>query len=438
MRTTKDNFWLDTPYEPGPVLRGDHEADVAIIGGGFTGIAAAYFIKQRFPKKRVIVLEGEYIGFGSSGRNSGGVSGIMAHNYLNLKKKFGLEKAAQLSRFIAQGVPIVEELIGKYSIDCDYVRTGRLVIAETERQVKLLEEEKKAADELRANVDWLGREEARSRFGWPNVLAAVRHPHEGTGNPVKFVRGMRRVVESLGVEVYEYSRCTHVETGRIMLLYTPLGRVRAQDIVVATNAYSNPLELLRYKVLPFYLYQIVTEPLTKAQWDELHLPGRENTFLAKNLYWAVRPTSDNRLLFVECNVLYFYDIERDYSYWPSEYRRYYKLLIEKFPFLQGIKITHEWGGRIGITLDFLPKVGRTGKHENIYYALGYNGSGWAPSQVIGKMLAALMAGEKSESTENMLINKSALGVRSASIMYIGVKGLLSLYKMYDRMLDAGK
>ena len=438
MRTAKDSFWLDTLYEPGPAIRGEHDADVAIIGGGFTGIAAAYFIKQRFPKKRVIVLESEYVGFGSTGRNSGGVSGIMAHNYLNLKKKFGIEKGAQLSRFIAQGVPIVEELIEKYSIDCDYVRTGRMVFAETERQVKLLEEEKKAADVFGANVDWLGREEARSRFGARNVLAAVRHPHEGTGNPAKFVRGMKRVVESLGVEVYEYSRCTHVETGQTMVLYTPLGQVRAQNIVVATNAYSNPLGLLRYKVLPFYMYQIVTEPLTKAQWDELHMPGRDNTFLAKNLYWAVRPTLDNRVLFGECKVLYFYDAERDYSYCPSEYMRYYNLLIEKFPFLQGIKITHEWGGRLGITLDFLPKIGLTGKHENIYYALGYNGSGWAPSQVLGKMLAALMAGEKSELTENVLINKPALGVPSALIMYLGVKGLLALYKTYDRMLEVGK
>jgi gamma-glutamylputrescine oxidase len=438
MRTVKDNYWLDTPYEPSPALRAEIEADVAIIGGGFTGLAAAYFIKQRFPGKRVIVLESEYIGFGSSGRNSGGVSGIMGHNYLNLKKKYGIEKTVQLQRLISQGVPLVEELLEKHNIDCEYERTGRLVVAETESQNRLLEREKQAADEAGANVVWLGREEARSRFGGRDVLAAVRHPDEGIMNPAKFLRGMKRVVESLGSEVYEHSCCTHVETGPILSLYTPLGQIRARDIVVATNAYSNPLGLFRHRVLPFHLYQIVTEPLTQAQLDELHLPGRENTFLAKNLYWAMRLTTDNRVLFVQCDVLYFYDAERDHSHRPSEYRSYYKLLIEKFPFLEGIKMTHQWGGRIGITLDFLPRVGRTGKHDNIYYGLGYNGCGLAPGQLVGKILAALMAGESSELTNNMLINKPTWGVPSAFLTYLGAKGLLYFYKTSDRRLDMGR
>jgi len=264
------------------------------------------------------------------------------------------------------------------------------------------------------------------------------YPDEGIMNPAKFVRGMKKAVESLGAEVYEHSRCGHVEYGPIITLYTPLGQVRARDIVVATNAYSNPLGLFSHRVMPFHLYQIVTEPLTQAQLDKLHLPGRENTFIAKNLYWAVRLIKDNRILFVECDVLYFYNTERDYSYRPREYRSYYDLLIEKFPFLKGIKITHQWGGRIGITLDFLPRVGRTGKHDNIYYALGYNGCGLAPSQLFGKMFAALMDGETSELTNNMLINKSTLGVPSSFMMYLGAKGLSYYYKGVDRRLEAGK
>ncbi|MBI5117092.1 FAD-binding oxidoreductase [Candidatus Poribacteria bacterium] len=437
MRTASDNFWFHgiPPLESGAALFGEHEADVAIIGGGFTGIAAAYFIKQRFPEKRVIVLESEFVGYGSSGRNSGGVTGLLGHSCLHMKKKLGIEKTTRLLQFTFQSVSLVEELIKKHDIDCDYERAGRLVIAEGERQVRHLEEQAKASEEVGAKTLWLEKEEARSRFGGVNVLAALYLPDEGVINPVKFLRGMKRAAESIGVEVYEHSRCTHIEPGPMMSLYTSLGSVRARDIVMATNAYSNPLGLLKYKVLPFYIYQITTEPLTQGQLDEFHCKGQQNVFVAKNLYWAARFTADNRLMFVECDTLFFYDIECDYSHRPSEYRSHYRLMIEKFPFLKGIKVTHQWGGRIGITLDFLPSVGRTGKHNNVYYSMGYNGNGLGFGQLAGKMLAALMAGENSELTNNMLINKPMLGIPSASATYLASHGLKFYYKTRDRLLE---
>ncbi len=213
MRTARDNLWLDTSYAPGPMLWGEHEADVAILGGGFTGLGAAYFVKRRFPDKRVIVLESQYVGFGSSGRNSGGVSGNLGHNYRNLKEKFGPEKSTQLHPLIARSSAIVEGLIREHDIACDYERTGRMLVAETERQKRRLEEEVEASQEIGGAATWLDRAEARSHLGSVNVEAAVRYPNEGIVNPVKFLRGMRGVVDSLGVEVYEHSPCTHIEVG---------------------------------------------------------------------------------------------------------------------------------------------------------------------------------------------------------------------------------
>jgi glycine/D-amino acid oxidase-like deaminating enzyme len=437
MRTIADNFWFHgmPPLETRPALVGDHEADVTIIGGGFTGIAAAYFIKQRFPEKRVIVLESEFVGFGSSGRNSGGVTGLLGHSCLHMKKKLGLEQTTRLLQLTSKSVALVEELIKTHGIDCDYARAGRLVIAETERQVRFLEEQAKASEAVGEKVLWLGKEEARSRFGGINALAAVYHPDEGLIHPVRFLRGMKRAAESIGVEVYEHSRCSHIEAGPIVALYTSLGKVRARDVVIATNAYSNPLALFRYKVLPFYIYQIATEPLTEAQLDELHCRGQENVFVAKNLYWAARFTADHRLLFIECDTLFFYDLERDYSHRPSEFRSHYELMTRKFPFLKGIKVTHQWGGLIGITLDFLPSVGLTGTYKNIYYSMGYNGNGLAFAQLAGKMLAALMAGEDSDLTRNVLTNKPMWGVPSASAMYLATHGLKYYYKIIDRLLE---
>ena len=435
MRTSRDNLWLDAAYAPGPTLWGEHEADVAIVGGGYTGLGAAYFIKRRFPDKRVIVLESQYVGFGSSGRNSGGVSGVLGHNYRNLKRKFGLEKSNQLQRLIAQSFAIVEELIREHAIACDFERTGRMLVAENQRQKRLLEEEVEAAREIGGAAIWLEREEARSRLGSVDVQAAVRYPNEGIANPVKFLRGVRSVVDSLGVEVYEHSPCTHIEPGAKLSLHTPGGTVRASAMVLATQAYPNPLKLFHYRVLPFYVYNIATEPLTPRQMDELHLPGRENTFNAQNLYWAFRPTPDNRLLFTECDAFYVYHIERDHSHYPRAYQSHRRLLVEKFPFLQGIRVTHGWGGRLGITLDFLPSVGCTGRQGNIYYSAGYNGQGLCFGQLAGKMIAALMAGEESELTTNMLINRRLPGVPSALLSYAGCNGYKLLFRLSDRLLD---
>jgi len=419
-------------------LTGDLKTDVAIVGGGLTGLASAYFIKKRFPEKRVIVLESKFIGFGSSGRNSGIATGMLGNSALLLKKTHGREKAARLQQLAAQGFLLFEELVKEHGIDCDYERSGRLVIAENGKAMKLLEQEARACEETGAPVTWLERQEVHSRLGALDAFAGLYSPDEGKLNPAKFVRGMRKVVESLGVEVYEYSHCAHMEPGSTISLYTPLAHVRAATIVMATNAYENPLGLFRYKVLPFYVYNIVTEPLTKGQMDEFRWAGKFAVFNQKNLFWMGRLTADNRLLFIDNDALYFYRVDRDYSHRPSEYRSHFRLLIKTFPFLKGIEVTHQWGGRIGITLDFLPSIGRTGKHRNIYYSMGYNGHGVTFSQLAGKMLAELMAGEKTELTDHMLINKAVFGVPSASVMYLGINAYKSYFRILDLMLDMGK
>ena len=438
MRTTSENFWLDAPYEANPSIDGEHEADVAIIGGGFTGMASAYFIKERFPRKRVILLEGDFIGYGSSGRNSGIVTTLLGHNILPIKKAQGTETTALLHRLSLQSIALLEELIAEHQIDCDYERNGLLMLAETERQVKLLDKKVRAYEDIDGRVNWLDKNKVRSHFGAAKAMAGIYIDDDRALNPGKLARGMKKAAESLGVEVYEHSRCTHVERGPAISLYVPGGRVRARDIVVATNAYNNPLRLFRHKVLPFYVYNIVTDPLTDSQMEAFEWPDRENVYSSNYLFWAMRPTADNRLLFIDNDALYFYNVDRDYSYRPREYRSHYKMMTKMFPFLKGIKIAYQWGGRIGMTLDFLPSVGCTGKHRNIYYSMGYNGHGVAFSHLAGKMIAELMAGEDSTLTNHMLINKSIWGVPSASIMYLATNGYKLFYKGRDYFSIIGK
>jgi len=296
-----------------------------------------------------------------------------------------------------------------------------LVLAESEKELRFIEKKAQAHEKIGAPLKWIDSGELKSRFGALDARAALQGDDDLIVNPAKFVRGMKRVVESLGVEVYEHSRCTHIEPGHEILLCTSNGSVRAKDIVMATNAYVNPLGLHQYRVFPFYVYIIVTEPLTQAQMDEFGWPGRENIYGTKYLFCSYRPTVDNRFLFIENNAIYFHDIHKDYSHRPREYKSHHKKMVKMFPFMKGVRISHQWGGRIGITLDFLPSVGRTGKHSNIYYSMGYNGHGLAL-----------------ELTDHMLINRRLWGVPSASLSYAGINSYKMYFKALDLWLDIGK
>jgi glycine/D-amino acid oxidase-like deaminating enzyme len=260
-------------------------------------------------------------------------------------------------------------------------------------------------------------------------------PDDGMLDPVKLLRGMRDVVDSLGVEVYENSRCSHVEAGPVLSLFTALGQVRAKNVVIATNAYANPLGLLQQKVLPLYVYNVATEPLTETQMQRFHWEGRYAVFDARHLFWNLRPTADDRLVFIEVDARCFYDIDRDYSHRPREFRRHRNHMFELFPFLEGTKFTHQWGGRVAMTLDSLPSIDRTGKHRNVFYSLGYNGHGLALAHLAGKMLAGLLAEEVSELTRNPLIGRRSWGVPSPFLRYAATNAYKLGYKIGDRIDD---
>ena len=431
MRTAGDNFWLDMPYQPNPGLWGNHEVDVAIVGGGFTGLSTAYFLKLRNPDIKVAILEKQFIGFGSSGRNTGISGGTLGHSIDRLKKIYGIEKVIPLQKLALRSYMLVEELIKEHEIDCDYEKCGLMTLARSAKDIETLEHEARACEEAGLNAELLGKEEASARFGALKLLGGLNYTDQGRLNPGKFVRGMKRVVESLGVDVYENSECTRIEPGPELLLYTPGGSVRAKQIVMATNAYSNPLGLYKSKLFPLYIYHIITEPLTKAQMDELQFGSPTVAFNARHLFWAVRPTADNRLIFINNDAMSYFNRNKDYSHRPREYRKHYKLMVKLFPFLKGVKITHQWGGCICMTLDFMPFIGQTGKHKNIFYSLGYNGHGVAMCQLAGQMTAALMEGETSELTNHALINRRGVSLPSTTLSYLGINAYKTVYKIDD-------
>jgi len=440
MRTSKDVCWQDGEkhYQPESMLTGAHESDVTIIGGGVTGMASAYFIKKRFPEKKVIILEGEYIGYGSSGRNAGFCGGTMGNNIHSLqtiRQMLGAENARVMQSLSHKGFSILEGLIKEHGIDCDHEKTGFLTLAENDKQNRVLEKLDSAFKETGADTRLMDKKETKDRFAAPGIQNGLYFADNLLLNPAKFVRGMKKVVTSLGVEVYEHSPCLNIEQGQVHAIYTAGGIVHSKNLVMATNAYPNPMGLKHYKVLPAYVHYIATEPLRKEQLDEFGWTGREGVIGVKNFFWLIRLTKENRFVYSSSNARYFKNIYRDYSHFPKEYKLMYQQMTKRFPVLKDIGISHSWGGRIGLTALCIPLIGRTGKYNNIYYGMGYNGHGMPWSQVVGNIISELMANEKSYLTENAAINKFALGVPSATLSYLAIRILTYYYKLLDRRLD---
>lgn len=443
MRTSADIFWQDTsePYKSNPALLGKHDADVVIIGGGVTGMSAAYHIKKRFPDKHVVMLESEYIAYGASGRNAGfgvGTSGNNLHSLMTIKSMMGEENAKTMQALSFKGYQILEDLIKEYNIECDYEKPGFMIVSENDKENRVLEKMHRALNDTGADSTWLDKAQLNGRFFGPTFQEGLFCQENLLLNPAKFVRGMKGVVESLDVEVYEESKCTNIKPGPVHEVYTARGVVHAKDLVMATNAYPNPLGVNHYKVLPTYVHYIATDPLSQSQLDDFGWKGREGIFGVKSFFWLIRLTSDNRFLYSSSNAMYFKNIYRDYSHWPKEYKRMYQQMTGRFPTLKDIRIAHKWGGRIGLTLHCLPLIGKTGKDKNIYYAMGYNGHGMAWAQLTGKIISELVARESSELTENDLVNKYAFGIPSATATYMAVKILTYYYKLLDKFLDIKK
>lgn len=400
-----DNFWFKTAglenekiNEP---LRGSHFADIVIIGGGYTGLSAAYNIYHKFPDKKIMVLEGACCGYGASGRNGGF---CIATSMIDENCKDAASRKKNL-KVTMQGIDQIKEFINDYGLDCDFDEQGMLDTAMNASQVKILERECRILKEWGLEGEMLYGKDLEKEVKSPRYIAALKTNHGATLNPAKLVRGMKKIVEDLGVEIREQSLVTRVIPGKIHHVDTELGDVKAPVIVIATNAYSHKIGFFKNRLYPIYTYIIATEPLNKQQWDAIGWQNRQGIADCRTQFDYLIQSTDGRIIIGGADTKYYNNDGIAPGNNKSVSELVLKELIEIFPPLEGIKVDHAWGGPTAGTLDFYPSVGVMGRHKNIYYGVGYN-EGVPSAQTGGKMIAELMAGEKNEFTEHFIINRT--------------------------------
>lgn len=400
-----DNYWFKAAKleeeEINEPLRGSHTADVVIIGGGYTGLSSAYNIHKKFPEKKIVLLEGACCGYGASGRNGGFlVVTDLLHDY-DIKDPQLLQDQIDVSFY---GLKQIKQVIADHDVDCDLQENGMLNVAFSENQAKTLRKYHDNLESIGLESTFLEVEEVESEIKSPRVVAAQVHPHGAVINPAKLARGMKRVVEGLGVEVRERSVVTRITPGKVNVVDTELGEIRAPILVLGLNAYGHKLGFFKNRIVPICTYIIATEPLTRAQWESIGWQNRQGLADARVDFNYSVATVDGRIVMGGSDIAYYAKDGLSSGNEKTITGKIEKDLFTTFPQLEGLKIEHAWGGTTVITVDRAPSVGLLEGYNNIYYGGGYD-EGVPSAQTAGRIIAELMAGESNKFTNHFIVNR---------------------------------
>jgi glycine/D-amino acid oxidase-like deaminating enzyme len=404
-----DNYWFESAnmYDAriDPPLKGRQRADIAIIGGGFAGMSTAYNLARRLPGKRIVLLEGARCGYGASGRN-GGFADLGLPGVERVYDEQGPEAAREYYEATRLGLDQIRSFVDEYGVDCELELTGVSILAIEESHLDWLAEEKARFDQMGIENVLMDQAELRRKLHSERFVGALHDPNHAILNPAKLARGMKDVIESLGVEVSERSKVLRMEPGKVVRVVTEFAEVLADKVVIALNGYAPQIGLFKTRILPVNGYMSATEPLSEAQMRSIGWAGRQGLFDTRTTggFMYLRLSTDNRIVFGEGGVMPYDGSPSPGNYQPVIDKMRRSLLVT-FPQLEGVRFTHAWGGTLGITKDGMPSIGTRGDAENIYHAVAFNGEGVVMGQLAGRIAAELISGEETPLTRLAMVNR---------------------------------
>lgn len=424
--------WVETPEPLAPPCSGELTADVVIVGGGYTGLSTALALRERGAD--VVLLEQEFCGFGASGRNAGHLTPTIGKDAPTLALMFGKEKAGALMRFADRAVRFAEDTIAKRGIDCEYIPSANIIAGVHPKQEAALRKAVEAGAALGAQLTWLDGAEMRRRQLPPAFTFGVLEGCGGHLHPGKYVLGLRAAALKAGVRVHERSPVSAIEEGPQVRVRTAQGAVTARQMVIATNAFT-PVTLKRFgsRVCPVRVSLFRTPPLTPEQRARLGWPGREGVYTAHEILESYRVSADGRIIGGSKVVNYAYGGALPPAEQPAAFATLERAFRDRFPMLDDVPIENFWGGWIGMTLDFLPLCGVTGRHANVHYGLAFNGHGIAQASYMGRLLADRVSGVENE--DAALLRRRGIPIPPEPLRWLLVRGLIGLFAGMDRRID---
>lgn len=437
MRTGELGYWWRSLGGPPPLrssLMGPEQADVAIVGAGYTGLWTAYYLKRARPSLHIVVLEREHAGFGASGRNGGWVSGFFSGPPRVYERGGGRVGYATLQREMFDTVDQIGGFLLEHEIDADFVKGGHLALALGGAQAAHLRQELVSsrvhglsADDLRE----LTSAELRARLRVAGAEGGTFSPHVARIHPAKLLIGLARTVERLGVKIYE---STPVSAIRPHEALTPDGNVHARWIVRATEGYTADLPGLKRALVPMNSSMIVTEPLSPAAWEEIGWEGREVLSDSAHVYVYLQRTEDGRIAIGGRGVPYRFASRTDGrgETAAATVASLQAKLSAMFPSTAGVALDHAWSGVLGVPRDWCVSVDAD-PESGLAWAGGYVGEGVAAANLAGRTLRDLILGEPSPLTALPWVGHRARRWEPEPVRWGAIRTVYSLYRGADRI-----
>ena len=426
--------YLDRPADLQPPLRGDVDADVAIVGGGLTGLSTALALRRA--GVNAIVLEREFCGFGASGRNAGHLTPTIGKDMPTLLAMYGAERTGRIVRFADHCVHRTERLLDELGIDCDYTPSGNVMAVVHPKQEKRLRRAAAVAERVGARVRFVEPAEMRERGIPPAFLCGALEGSGGTLDPGKMVLGLRRAALAAGIPIYEQTRVLRVRGNGQATASTPGGTVRADRVVLATNAWTQEVDGAARKVAPLYVTLCETAPLGDDQLDAIGgWRGREGIYTAHEALESYRLTAGRTIIGNSKHPRYHWGAvpgDRGGAHVRTQ-GMVEAAFRDRFPQLRGLPIVRFWGGWIAMTLSFLPSIGRLDEGGRLLHAIGYNGHGVAQATAVGDLLADLILGRDNEWLD--VIARTAPTLPPEPFLWLVMTGALGFFGAIDRLTD---
>jgi glycine/D-amino acid oxidase-like deaminating enzyme len=426
-------YWRETEaVDPGTPLEGDVHCDVCIVGGGYTGLWTAHFLKQADPSLDIHVLEAHYAGAGASGHNDGFVTPTVGHSLHTVIHGFGPERAKATYAAVGRSIMELRRFCLKHDVDAELEPNGFYLVATNDAQRRRLDSDGALAERMGVRYDALDGTDARSRIGSPAITGALKTAG-ALVNPHRLARGLCRVVRRQGVEIHEQTPAVALgRTAAGHVVGTPRGRVTAERLVLATNAYQHQWAPFRNQVKPVWSYAAVSEPLTAEQLAQVHWPGREGFVEACNFIVFGRLTAQNRLLIGGGPAPYFYGQDMDERRLRNDavQKGLREALGRYFPPWRDLAFTHTYGGCIAVTRDLVPHVGNLG--GGLYYGYGFCGNGIATTHTVGKALRDLVLARSGGYSELLFVRGREPAFPPEPLSFLGARALSALLTWQDR------
>ena len=410
------------PPQPAAPLAGALTTDVAIIGGGFTGVSTALQLRRLRPDLGIALLEAGALGQGASGRNGGQVL-----NWINGVSPKTPEAVRRIHSVTSAGIDLAEELAAKYAPPGTFRRHGALEVLTDARRA---EEAHARAERLRA-AGVPAEFVPESALGIRGAKGALLDPLAGRLNGFALLQALRPVLVAQGVALHEHSRVVRVRVAREIALETARGEVRAKSLVLATNGYTPALGFFRNGVLPLHSHALATAPLAPDDWARIGW-GHWDAFSddKSRVTYATRTPNGRLLLGGGGNPAYSYRYGSQVAAKPAAIARaqpfMQRILSQYFPGAAHAPIEHAWSGVLGITLDRVCSIGVGGPNNNVFHALGYSGHGVSLALLAGKILADLYVDHHEPWRDLPFYQKRLLPIPPEPLRWLG-------YQAYTRL-----